>query len=86
MKKQTNANFQLEVAGINANLSVDERSVHINCNINIQYQLDRKTGKIKFMGMGDKEPDFASIKTAIEVELKDTNKEYTELIPVNPTV
>ena len=84
-RKQTNANFQLEVAGINANMYVDQNVVGINCNINIQYQLDRKTGEVKFLGMGGKEPIFADIKSAITAELKTADSEYAELIPVPET-
>ena len=85
-KKQTNASFQVEIAGIAANEYVDQNNVSLNCNLNIQYQLDRKTGEVKFVGMGGKEPDFAKIKSAITAELTAVNAEYAEIIPVQKQV
>ena len=79
-RKQTNASFQAEIAGIkNAYISVDQNNVTLNCNVNVQYKLDRKSGKITFVG---EEPDFAAIKAAAATELKAVDTEYVETIPV----
>ena len=79
-RKQTNASFQAEIAGIkNAYISVDQNNVTLNCNVNVQYKLDRKTGEITFVG---EEPDFAAIKAAATAELKAVDTEYIETIPV----
>lgn len=82
MEKQTNASFQLQIAGLNAHLSIDQQSVHLNANLNLQYRLNRKTGVIEFLNNEGVEPDFAEIKTAIEAKLQEKNSEYETAIQV----
>jgi len=80
-KKQVNAEFQLELAGITANMSVSQNYVHVNAHVPVNYRLDRKTGVIEYVG-AKTEPSFSAIKSAIEAEMKAANTEYAELIAV----